>query len=42
MEPGKKKSYIVRNIEWIALIILVVGGLIAIWRLFYPGLFNNS
>jgi len=42
MEPGRKKSFIVRNIEWIALIILIVGGLIAIWRLFYPGLFSNS
>ena len=41
MEPGKKKSFIVRNIEWIALIILILSGLFAIWRMFYPGLFSN-
>ena len=42
MEPQKKKPYILRNIEWIALIVLALAGLIAIWRFFYPGLFSNS
>jgi hypothetical protein len=32
MEPGKKKSFLMRNIEWIALIILIIAGLIAIWQ----------
>ena len=36
MEPGKKKPFLVRNIEWIALIVLILTGLIAIWRIFYP------
>jgi hypothetical protein len=40
MEPGKKKPFIVRNIEWITLIILILGGLVAIWRIYYPELFN--
>jgi len=42
MEPGKKKPFIARNIEWIVLTILILGGLLAIWRIFYPGLFLNS
>lgn len=41
MEPGKKKSFIARNAEWITLIILVLAGLIAIWQFFYPDLFSN-
>ncbi len=42
MEPVKKKPFIVRNIEWIALIVLVLTGLITIWRIFYPDLFSNA
>jgi len=34
MKPEKKKSFIVRNIEWIALIILILAGLIAVWWFF--------
>jgi predicted negative regulator of RcsB-dependent stress response len=41
MESEKKKSFIARNIEWIALIILILAGLIAIWQYFYPGLFRS-
>ncbi|HKZ66227.1 MAG TPA: hypothetical protein VJ111_07725 [Chitinophagaceae bacterium] len=41
MEPEKKKSYLAKNIEWIALIILVLAGLIAIWQYFYPDLFRS-
>jgi hypothetical protein len=41
MEPQKKKPYLLRNIEWIALIVLVLAGLIIVWRFFYPGLFSN-
>ncbi len=41
MEPDKKKSFITRNFEWIALIILILAGLIAIWRYFYPDLFSK-
>ena len=41
MEPGKRKSFIARNIEWITLIILVLAGLIVIWQFFYPDLFTN-
>ena len=40
MEPGKRKSYLARNIEWITLIILVLAGLVVVWRLFYPSLFG--
>ncbi len=39
MEPGRKKSFIAKNFEWIALVILVLAGLIAAWRIFYPDLF---
>jgi len=42
MEQGKKKPFIVRNIEWIALIILILGGIVAIWRIFYPELFADK
>jgi len=41
MESEKKKSFIARNIEWIALVILILAGLIAIWQYFYPGLFRS-
>jgi len=40
MDPDNKKSFIVRNLEWIALVILVLAGLIIVWRIFYPGLFS--
>jgi hypothetical protein len=42
MDPDKKKPFIVRNIEWIGLIILILGGLVAVWRVFYPNLFGES
>ncbi len=42
MEPGKKKPFIIRNIEWIGLIILILGGLVAVWQIFYPDLFSNG
>jgi hypothetical protein len=41
MEQEKKKSFIAKNIEWIALVVLVLAGLIAIWQFFYPGLFTS-
>lgn len=41
MEPENKKSFIRRNIEWIALIILVLAGLLFIWQYFYPGFFSK-
>ncbi len=41
MEPENKKSFIARNIEWIALIIVILAGLIAIWQFFYPDLFSS-
>jgi hypothetical protein len=41
MVQEKKKSFIVRNLEWIALIILVLGGLVFVWQYFYPGLFTE-
>ncbi|MGZ5218576.1 MAG: hypothetical protein ACXWV2_09080 [Chitinophagaceae bacterium] len=41
MQQEKKKSYIVKNIEWIALIIIILTGLIVIWRFFYPNLFGS-
>jgi len=40
MEPEKRKPFIVKNFEWIALVILVLAGLIIVWRIFYPGLFS--
>ena len=40
MDPENKKHFIARNIEWIALVILVLAGLIIIWRIFYPNLFS--
>ncbi len=40
-QEKKKKSFIVRNIEWIALIIIILAGLIVIWRFFYPNLFGS-
>jgi hypothetical protein len=39
MEPGKKKPFILRNVEWITLLILILAGLIAVWRIYYPDLF---
>lgn len=41
MEPENKKSFIAKNIEWIALIIVILAGLIAIWQFFYPDLFSS-
>lgn len=41
MEQEKKKSFIARNIEWIALIILILAGLVVIWQFFYPNLFRG-
>jgi hypothetical protein len=41
MEPDKKKSYIARNLEWITLVLVILAGLLIVWRLFYPGLFTN-
>ncbi len=41
MEPRKKKSFILRNIEWITLLILILAGLIAVWRIYYPDLFDK-
>jgi hypothetical protein len=40
MDPDNKKSFVARNFEWIALLILVLAGLIIVWRIFYPGLFS--
>jgi len=42
MEPERRKSFIAKNFEWIALIMLILAGLIAVWRIFYPGLFSKS
>ena len=42
MEPERKKSFIARNFEWIALVIVVLAGLLAVWRIFYPDLLGNS
>jgi len=41
MEPEKKKSFILRNLEWIVLLILILAGLIVIWQFFYPDLFRK-
>jgi predicted negative regulator of RcsB-dependent stress response len=35
MEPDKKKSFLLRNIEWIALIILIIAGLVALWQYYF-------
>ena len=40
MEPERKKPFVARNFEWIALLILVLAGLIIVWRIFYPDLFS--
>jgi hypothetical protein len=40
MDKDNKKSFVARNFEWIALLILVLAGLIIVWRIFYPGLFS--
>jgi len=40
MEPDKKKSRFLGNLEWIALIVLILGGLVIIWRIFYPDFFE--
>ena len=40
MEPGHKKTFIARNFEWIALVIVVLAGLIIVWKIFYPDLFS--
>ena len=32
MDEEKKKSFLMRNIEWIALILLVIAGLVALWQ----------
>jgi hypothetical protein len=42
MDPERKKSIIAKNFEWIALIILVLAGLIVVWRIFYPDLFSKQ
>jgi hypothetical protein len=42
MEQGKKKPFIIRNVEWITLLILILAGLIAVWRIYYPGIFSNG
>ena len=42
MEPERKKSFIARNFEWIALVLLVLAGLIAAWRIFYPALLSKQ
>ena len=41
MEQEKKKAFIFKNLEWIALIIIILAGLIAIWQFFYPDLFRK-
>ena len=41
MEPARKKSFVARNREWITLIIVLLAGLIVVWRLFYPRLFTS-
>ncbi len=35
MGQEKKKSYIARNLEWITLLILIIGGLLIIWQIFF-------
>ena len=35
MEPAKKKSFIARNLEWIALVVIVLAGLLVVWKVFW-------